>query len=86
MAEQGFADYDLEPWFGMFAPAGTPPAIVERLASEVDRIVNSSEMKKRWEQQGGRSVGGTPAGFAKFFGEESARMGKLARDVGAKID
>lgn len=86
MAEQGFADYDLEPWFGMFAPAGTPPAIVERLASEVDRIVNSSEMKKRWEQQGGRSVGGTPADFAKFFGEESARMGKLARDVGAKID
>jgi tripartite-type tricarboxylate transporter receptor subunit TctC len=86
MAEQGFADYDLEPWFGMFAPAGTPLAIVERLSSEVDRIVNSPEMKKRWEQQGGRSVGGTSASFAKFFAEESARMGKLARDVGAKID
>lgn len=86
IAEQGYPNYDLEPWFGMFAPAGTPQAIIDRLSLEVDRIVNSPEMKKRWELQGGRSVGGTPESFARYFRDETARMGRLVRDVGAKID
>ena len=86
MAEQGFPAFDLEPWFGMFAPAGTSQAIVDKLSAEVDAIVKSPDMSKRWELQGARAIGGSPDEFARRFREETARMGKLARDSGAKVD
>lgn len=70
----------------MFAPAGTSQAIVDKLSAEVDAIVKSPDMSKRWELQGARAIGGSPDEFARRFREETARMGKLARESGAKVD
>ncbi len=86
MAEQGFAAFDLVPWFGIFAPAGTPRPIVERLAVEIDRIVKSPETARKWEPQGATGLGGTSEEFTQRLKTDIEKMGKLAREAGAKVD
>ncbi|MGE0800365.1 MAG: Bug family tripartite tricarboxylate transporter substrate binding protein [Lautropia sp.] len=86
MAEQGFPDFDLVPWFGVFGPAGMPQAIVDRIAAEVDAIVKSPEMAQKWGPNGAKGMGGTPAQFAERVRTDTEKMRKLAATAGAKID
>ncbi|MBV8031472.1 MAG: tripartite tricarboxylate transporter substrate binding protein [Betaproteobacteria bacterium] len=71
-------------WVGLFAPAGTPPAIVERLNGEVVRIMQAPEMKARLAAEGARFVPTTPAGFGAYVRAEIARWAPIVRASGAR--
>jgi tripartite-type tricarboxylate transporter receptor subunit TctC len=68
LAEAGFADIEPKSWFGLFAPAGTPPAVVTSIQKAVAQILNDPEFKSRFiDRPGHTGVGSTPADFATFI-------------------
>ncbi|HET7730660.1 MAG TPA: tripartite tricarboxylate transporter substrate binding protein [Usitatibacter sp.] len=73
-------------WVLFLAPAGTPPAIVQRISTEVAKIVNAPEMKARFEQLGIEAVGSTPAEAGKFLEDEVAKWAKVITTAGVKAE
>jgi tripartite-type tricarboxylate transporter receptor subunit TctC len=84
--ELGFPQIDLVVWYGVLFPARTPADIVNRMSTEINRAVQSPDVKQKLLQQGVESVGTTPEQFAKFMQSEIQRYGKIIREVGAKPD
>jgi tripartite-type tricarboxylate transporter receptor subunit TctC len=78
---------DYQTWFGMFAPKGTPPAIVQKLNAELSAIVNDKAFAdQNLTPRGFRGVGNASADFAKFIAED-AKRGKVLVDIsGIKLD
>jgi tripartite-type tricarboxylate transporter receptor subunit TctC len=70
MAESGYPNFEAVAWFGLLAPAGTPPAIVERLNKEVNAILKSPEMTARLGNLGALVVGNSTEEFRQFFAAE----------------
>ncbi|MGE3679191.1 MAG: Bug family tripartite tricarboxylate transporter substrate binding protein [Burkholderiales bacterium] len=81
VAETGYPGYEIASWHALFAPAGTPRAIVERLQREAHKAVNHPEVRKRVEATGNEIVGSTPTEFAASFKADVARFKKIARDA-----
>ena len=77
--EAGVPGYETLQWYGMLAPANTPPAIVSRLHGLVAAALGTAELKKRLELEGGVPVGNTPAEFAAFIKDEMTKWGELAK-------
>ena len=86
VAEAGVAGYDANAWFGVFAPAGTPPAVINRLHSEIVKIVKLPDVRDRLLSLGGEPVGSSPEQFAVFFRNEVTKWGKVVRESGARAD
>ncbi len=84
--EQGFKDFDDLTWIGFFAPAGTPPEIVNRMNAEINRIVEQPDMKEKLAQNGLTSIRNTPAEFGTFLRAEIVKWAKAVKDSGAKAD
>lgn len=84
--ELGYPQLDLVVWYAALFPAHTPPEIVARMSAEINRAVNSPDVKAKLLEQGVESVGTTPEQLAKFMAAESARYGKIIRDTGARPD
>lgn len=79
IAEAGVPGFESSSWFGMLAPAGTPPQIVEKLNKEIVRIVHSAEMKKWFVREGADAVGSTPAEFVKHMAAETGKWAKVIK-------
>ncbi|APT56580.1 tripartite tricarboxylate transporter substrate binding protein [Roseomonas gilardii] len=73
-------------WHGLFAPAGTPPAIVEKLNKEALAAVRSPEVTARYEELGISPSGFTPAEFKEFVAAETKRWGDVARAANVKVE
>lgn len=86
MAESGLPGYETVAWFGLFAPAGTPPEIVNRMATETARIAKLPEMQKTFETLGGEAVGNTPAEFGAQVKRDIAKWKKVVADGNIKVD
>jgi tripartite-type tricarboxylate transporter receptor subunit TctC len=86
MIELGFPDFDASSWFGMAAPANTPPEIVERIAREVGEIVRQPNIEKQMVDQGADPVGNSPAEFRAYIDSEIKRWGVIVRASGATAD
>ncbi len=86
VAESGFPGYRASVDFGLFAPAGTPQPILDRLATEARATVNLPELKPRLESLAMEPVGGTPADFAANQAEETRRWTELIRRRGIRIE
>ena len=86
VAEAGLAGYDSTSWNAVFAPAGTPREIVDRLNRESRAILESVETRKFFSEQGAESGGGTPEQLAEFVRAETAKWQKVVKDSGAKVD
>ena len=86
MTEAGLPGYETVAWFGVLAPAGTPPDIVNRLSMEIGKIVRSPEMRDRLVAMGAEPVGGTPEEFKTVIDRDIAKWKALAQKVGIKID
>ncbi len=86
MAESGLAGYELSSWQAVFAPAGTPPAIVERLYTEIARILKMPDVAKRLTDLGLDLSGMPPAELAAMVKADVPRLGKVVRDSGAKAE
>ena len=84
--EQGFSGFDDLTWFGFFAPAGTPPAVVARLNTEINRALEAPDTKERLAQQGFDWKRNTPAEFAAFLRDEVAKWARAVKESGAKAD
>jgi tripartite-type tricarboxylate transporter receptor subunit TctC len=82
--EEGFKEIQIAHWAGVHAPAGTPPAIMDKLAAAVDKAMKDPATVARLKGMGIEPVGGTRASFAKFCDEERARLGKVVKATGMK--
>jgi tripartite-type tricarboxylate transporter receptor subunit TctC len=78
--------YEVESWYGVIAPKGVPPAVLERLNGAVNRVLREPEMKKNLEGEGMAIVGGNAEQFSKRIRTEHARWVKLVRDARLKGD
>jgi len=78
--------YEVVNWFGILAPAGTPPAIVARLTKEFNAGLASPELKGRLASQGADVAGGTSEAFAKVIRADFAKWAKVVKESGAKVD
>jgi len=79
IAESGFPGFEAVAWVGMFAPAGTPREIVERLNGEINKLIQVPETVAKLEQQGVTPAGGTPEQFGEFIAAEIRRWTEAAR-------
>ncbi|WP_439683647.1 Tripartite-type tricarboxylate transporter, extracytoplasmic receptor component TctC [Cupriavidus oxalaticus] len=78
--------YEASSWFGMLAPAGTPPETIQRIRQEVARALNAPAVRERLQAQGAEPVGNTPEQFAALIRAETAKWAKVVKDSGAKVD
>lgn len=85
-AEAGVKDFEVSVWFGMLAPAGTPPAIVSRLNQELTKAMTAQDIRERFAAGGIEPLTGTPEQFAAFARAETARYAKVIRDANISID
>jgi len=86
VAEAGVPGYASGIWLGMMAPAGTPRPILERLNAEVNKIINSAEVKEAWAKQGAFPMGMSIDQFDRFLREEIVKWAKAVKASGAKAD
>ena len=84
LSESGLPGFTAGTWFGMMAPKGTPPAIIDKLHREVVAVLRSDAMRKEFAAKGIETGGNTPQEFAKFIGDESARWTELAARIDLK--
>ncbi|HVN37604.1 MAG TPA: tripartite tricarboxylate transporter substrate binding protein [Myxococcota bacterium] len=86
IAESGLPGFETVAWFGVLAPAGTPPEIVRRLSAEIAKIARSPEMREKLLAMGAEPVGSTPEEFKAVIDRDIAKWKPLAQKVGIKID
>ena len=86
MAEAGVPGFDISTWFGLMAPAGTPPDVVAKWNADVVKILNSPDMREKLTAQGAEAAPDTPAEFAAFIGRELAKYARIVKVSGAKVD
>ena len=73
--------FDLNTWTGLFAPSKTPPAVVTRLAAELDAVLKLPEVRKRLEDGGATPGSGTPASFAQFLQKEKQGYAQIVKSA-----
>jgi tripartite-type tricarboxylate transporter receptor subunit TctC len=84
--QAGVPGYEAVIWLGMMAPAKTPQALVQRLNGEVQKIINSQEVKTAWEKQGAVPMRMTPPEFSKFLQQDIEKWAKVVKISGAQVD
>jgi tripartite-type tricarboxylate transporter receptor subunit TctC len=86
VAESGFPGFDDYTWVGLFLPAASPGAAVERLNAEVGKILAAPEVKERLASLGFEPVGGSRGEFARYLKKELAHWGRVVKETGAKAE
>jgi len=86
IAESGIPGFDVNPWFGLFAPAGTPAAVIRQINAEVGEALRNPEIAAKVSKAGGDPYVTTPEEFAAVLHADIAKWAKVVRDSGAKVD
>ena len=87
MTEAGYPAFESGSWQGIFVPAGTPKEVVERLYAASVKTMQAREVRERLAHGGVEVVtSASPAAFAEFVADETARWGKAAKEAGATVD
>ncbi|MEO8442049.1 MAG: tripartite tricarboxylate transporter substrate binding protein [Betaproteobacteria bacterium] len=86
ISESGLRGFDISTWFGIFAPAGTPPDVVTKLNGEIVRILHTNDMRELLALLGAEPIGNKPAEFAAFIKTEIPKYAKVVKASGAKVD
>ena len=84
-AEIGMTEYDTYTWFGMFAPAGTPPAIVTRVQAEVVAALSAPDLRERFSQVGAEAVGSTPQQFTARVLADTAKWARVIKAANVQL-
>src|SRR5712692_7420756 len=84
MRQAGFAGLELDAWFGLVAPAGTPDAVIAKLNSAFVAAIEDPDIIRQITEQGAQPRASTPSEFTAFIASETERIGKIVREVGAK--
>ena len=85
-AESGLAGFDVSSWFGLVAPAKTPPAIVTQLNTQIAKALREADMQQRLVDFGVRPIGGTPDAFAEFLRKDRAKWDGVIRAANIRLD
>ena len=80
VSEQGLPGFEATAWWGILAPAKTPPAIVARMNAEVTKLLRDPQMREKMANQGMNIVASTPEAFGKFIDEQSAKWAKVVKE------
>ena len=86
VAEAGLAGFEVNPWFGIVAPAGTPSEVVAKLSAEIGRIMRLPEVKERLSTLGGEPAANTPEEFSAFVKAELVKWATVVKASGARVD
>jgi len=86
IAEAGYKDFDVSPWFGLFAPAKTPPAIVRPMNQDIQEILKNREVIEKFQGQGADPFITQPAEFAAILKSDLAKWSEVVKASGAQID
>ncbi len=86
VAEQGYAGFEASQWYGLNAPARTPPAVIKRLADEAAKAAKSPAVTDRFRADDAEGVGSTPQEYADFIAKEQARGKDVIQKAGVKAD
>jgi tripartite-type tricarboxylate transporter receptor subunit TctC len=86
IAEAGVPGYDLSPWFGLWAPAGTPKDIVDRINRDVVAILKTADVKERLSRDGAELIGSTPEEFAAFIRTENDKLSRVVEQAHIRSD
>jgi tripartite-type tricarboxylate transporter receptor subunit TctC len=82
VSEAGLPGYEVNVWFGIVAPAGMPPEIVEKLNRQINLILQMPDVKRRFQEQGVEPVGGTAAKFDDQIRAEIKKWATVVHDAG----
>jgi tripartite-type tricarboxylate transporter receptor subunit TctC len=86
LAESGITGADSGSWVALLAPAGTPQALVDKIAADVKEVVANPEVRAQLVQQGGTPQATTPAQLQALIDADKARYGKVIREKGVKVE
>lgn len=86
VAESGVLGFDISTWYGVWAPAGTPRDIVNRISAEIAKALQQPAVRERLAALGAEPAGDTPEAFAAYCQSELAKWSKIVRESGAKAD
>ena len=86
LAEAGLTGYEISSWFGLFVPASTPAAVVDKLFKDTSRVLKSPDVIERFAKEGAEPVGSTPAEFNNYVRTEFVKYNKVIKDNGIKAD
>ncbi len=86
VAEMGFRNFETSQWYGILAPAGTPPEIVKRLQEESLKALKSNSVTERFASDSAVGGGGPPAEFAAFIAEQQTTWKEIVARAGIKPD
>ena len=86
MIEAGVRGYESPIWLGIMAPAATPKPVIDRLNSEIEKIIARSDVKKAWNEQGAEPMSMTAAQFEKYLNDDIAKWAKVVKASGARVD
>jgi len=79
MIEAGYPDFEASTWFGLLAPSGVPPEILQRLHAEVVKLLAGKELQQRLASEGAVVVGNTPAEFAAYIRDETEKWTRVVK-------
>ena len=86
LAEAGLPGFDMTVWFGLLAPARTPPAVLQRVNAEMGKVLQDPEFRTFLAGLGVSPLGGSPDAFASFIQAETQRWAQVVKASGARID
>lgn len=86
IAEAGYPGFNAGTWYGLFVPAKTPVAVIQKLHAAANEALASEDVVTRVQNEGGNTLGGSREAFAEKIRADHAKLGKAVRDSGAKIE
>jgi len=86
VAESGFPGFDVQSWFGLAAPAGTPKPVIDRLNAELNKVLAAPELRQRFQDLAASPEPGTPEQMRSFAAAETQRWREVVKTSGAKAE
>jgi tripartite-type tricarboxylate transporter receptor subunit TctC len=86
IAEAGLPGFEVNVWYGLFAPGATPRHVIEKIASDVKRLITTSEMRERFTALGVEAEGTSPSEFKQYFRNDVEKWRKVVRAAGVSAD
>jgi tripartite-type tricarboxylate transporter receptor subunit TctC len=86
MEEEGVPDFEVSSWNGLFAPAGTPPAIIDKLSKAALKVLEQKDVQAQFKDAASLAVGGSPADFTQYVKAEIAKWRKVAEAANIKLN